>query len=81
MVTVRGTSTQKPTQSVTGRVRVTLIGLARAAIGATILARPASVLRMTGVDRVTAEKITWVARLAAIRVHETPRTWAEYRPG
>ncbi|HEY8525703.1 MAG TPA: 6-carboxytetrahydropterin synthase [Acidimicrobiales bacterium] len=43
----------------------------------------------------TAERLAWwlfealkaelpaevAARLAAIRVHETPRTWAEYRPG
>lgn len=43
----------------------------------------------------TAERLAWwlfealkaelppevAARLAAVRVHETPRTWAEYRPG
>jgi len=46
-----------------GRTHLGLLALARCAVGAAALARPVTALRATGVDRVTAEKTAWAARL------------------
>ncbi|ONH32867.1 hypothetical protein [Pseudofrankia asymbiotica] len=46
-----------------GRAHLGLLALGRCAIGAAALARPATALRATGVDRVTAENTAWAARL------------------
>ncbi|WP_018505948.1 hypothetical protein [Parafrankia discariae] len=55
------------TKRATDRAPILLNGLARTTVGLTALARPIQVIRATGVDRVTAEKIAWLARLAGIR--------------
>jgi hypothetical protein len=44
-------------------VHLGLLATARTALGAAALARPATALRLTGVDRVTAERTAWTARL------------------
>ncbi|CAI7978098.1 MULTISPECIES: hypothetical protein [Parafrankia] len=51
----------------TNRAPILLNGLTRTTVGLTALTRPVRIIRATGVDRVTAEKIAWLARLAGIR--------------
>ncbi|KPM51651.1 hypothetical protein ACG83_32925 [Frankia sp. R43] len=51
----------------TNRAQILLNSLARSAVGLTALTRPVPIIRLAGVDRVTAEKIAWIARLAGIR--------------
>lgn len=43
------------------------IGALRAALGVAMITRPSLVPRLLGVDRVTAERMTWLTRLAAGR--------------
>jgi hypothetical protein len=45
------------------RTHLGLLAAARCGLGAAALARPATLLRATGVDRVTAERTAWTARL------------------
>ena len=45
----------------------TQIGAIRTAIGLTLLARPALLARVLGVDRATAERLDWLAATAAAR--------------
>lgn len=50
-------------QRVGPRPYLGLFALARCGLGVTALARPVTALRATGVDRVTAERTAWTARL------------------
>lgn len=43
------------------------IGLARAGLGASLLAAPVPVIRLVGIDTATARRMAWVTRLAAAR--------------
>ncbi|MEX5633751.1 hypothetical protein [Parafrankia sp. FMc2] len=51
----------------TSRAQILLNGIARSAVGLTAITRPVPIIRLAGVDRVTAEKIAWLARIAGIR--------------
>ncbi|OAA29237.1 hypothetical protein UG55_100348 [Frankia sp. EI5c] len=51
----------------TNQAQILLNGLARSAVGLTALTRPTPIIRLAGVDRVTAEKTAWIARLTGIR--------------
>jgi hypothetical protein len=46
-----------------GAAHLGLLAGARVALGVAVLARPATALRATGVDRVTAQRVAWTARL------------------
>jgi hypothetical protein len=46
-----------------GRAHLGLLAAARCGIGVAALARPSTALRLSGVDRVTAERTAWTARL------------------
>lgn len=51
----------------TNQARILLNGLARSGVGIAAITKPVPIIRLAGVDRVTAEKIAWLARLAGIR--------------
>ncbi|WP_238430569.1 hypothetical protein [Frankia nepalensis] len=46
-----------------GRTHLGLLAAARAGLGVAALTRPVTALRATGLDRVTAERTAWAARL------------------
>ena len=47
--------------------RLAVVGVLRCAVGVAALARPVDAVRFAGVDRVTAQRTAWVARLAGAR--------------
>jgi hypothetical protein len=50
-----------------GRARLGLVAAIRCAIGVGALVRPASAVRASGVDRVTAERVAWLGQLVGGR--------------
>ncbi|CAJ62415.1 MULTISPECIES: hypothetical protein [Frankia] len=57
---------KRPTRPIRTLHTATL-GITRATVGALVLTRAVDTLRITGVDRLTATRLAWVARLAGIR--------------
>ncbi|WP_322761726.1 DUF4267 domain-containing protein [Frankia sp. Cr2] len=51
----------------THSLRVALLGVTRCAIGVGLLTHPAGFARIAGIDRVTAERTTWITQVAAVR--------------
>lgn len=49
------------------RLHASAIGLARCTVGALATLRAVDTVRIAGIDRVTAEKTAWLARLAGLR--------------
>lgn len=48
-------------------LRIATLGITRCAVGTLVLTRAVDILRITGIDRLTATHLAWVARLAGIR--------------
>ncbi|ABD11637.1 hypothetical protein ThrDRAFT_03262 [Frankia casuarinae] len=67
MNTQRSHSTTKYRTAHSRTLHTTTLGITRATIGILALSRPVDIIRLTGVDRVTAGRLAWLARLAGIR--------------
>ncbi len=48
-------------------LHIATLGITRCAVGTLVLTRAVDTLRITGIDRLTATHLAWVARLAGIR--------------